>query len=197
VPDASVEVNGKKTAATPEADGYAAIRRNWKKGDRIDLSLKLEPRVIVGNHLNEGKVAMLYGPLVLAADEALLGSEGKPDQTSGLTLGAIAVASADLGKLKVTPESAATALKTWPAARVYRINAVARRTTTACKRGTPLKIELLPFADAGETGSQYKVWLPLPRAAGSGNVLLDGRKAEHARATSAGQLWTMIYSPSR
>src|SRR5690242_1456412 len=61
----SIRVNGRRVNATLQPDGYAAIRRSWRKGDRLDLALKLEPRVIVGNHLNEGKVAILYGPLVL------------------------------------------------------------------------------------------------------------------------------------
>ena len=56
-------------------DGYAAIKRTWAKGDKVELNFKLEPRVIVGDHKNAGKVAVMYGPLVLAADEALLGNE--------------------------------------------------------------------------------------------------------------------------
>jgi DUF1680 family protein len=186
--NASLQVNGKKTNVTPQPDGYVALRRSWDKGDRIDLALKLEPRVIVGNHLNDGKVAILYGPLVLAADEALLGSEDQKDAAAGLSLGAVAAAGADLGKLKVSPEPAPAALKTWPAAQVYRIDAVARRTTKLCKRGTPLKVRLIPFADAGETGSQYKVWLPLPREAGSGNVLMDGDESRSRRGNVSGSI---------
>lgn len=72
-PSTTLEVNGRKVAAQPEADGYVAIKRQWKTGDRIALRLKLEPRLITGDHSNLGKVALLYGPLVLAADEALLG----------------------------------------------------------------------------------------------------------------------------
>ena len=58
----------------PNAEGYLAIERVWKNGDQIALRLKLEPRLITGDHGNRGKVALLYGPLVLAADEALLGN---------------------------------------------------------------------------------------------------------------------------
>ena len=49
------------------------MTRVWKKGDRVELRFKLEPRVVVGDHRNQGKVAVLYGPLVLAADQSLLG----------------------------------------------------------------------------------------------------------------------------
>jgi len=66
------------TSITPPAgkrtgqDGYAVLRRTWKPGDVIELKLNVEPRVVVGDHLNLGKAAVLYGPLVLAADESLL-----------------------------------------------------------------------------------------------------------------------------
>ena len=53
-------------------DGYTAIERTWAAGDTIRLDLMLEPRVIVGDHLQAGKALVAYGPLVLAADEALL-----------------------------------------------------------------------------------------------------------------------------
>jgi DUF1680 family protein len=67
-----VKVNGKRFNGRPNAEGYLAIERVWKKGDQIALQFKLEPRLVVGDHGNRGKVAVLYGPLVLAADEALL-----------------------------------------------------------------------------------------------------------------------------
>jgi DUF1680 family protein len=60
----------------PVADGYAAIKRSWAPGDQLELNFPMEPRVIVGNHLNQGNAAVLYGPLVLAADDALLADCG-------------------------------------------------------------------------------------------------------------------------
>ena len=74
-------------------------RANWEQGDRVDLQFKLESRVVVGDHKNQGKVAVLYGPLVLAADQALLGSTNR-------SLNAISTAGTNLAALKVTPEPA-------------------------------------------------------------------------------------------
>ena len=55
-------------------------RRSWKEGDQVDLRFKLEPRVIIGDHKNGGKLAVLYGPLVLAAEADLLGDQlSKPE----------------------------------------------------------------------------------------------------------------------
>jgi uncharacterized protein len=187
---ADVQVNGKTFKGPPNAQGYVAIERVWKKGDQIALRLKLEPRLVVGDHGNHGKVALLYGPLVLAADEALLGN-GEPAQkekTAPLSLSAIAVAGPKLDMLKVTPEPAPAAVKSWPGAQVFRAEAVTRRPIGSLKMGTPLTIRLIPFADAGGTGTRYKVWLPLPSNLYSGNLLLEGQESRSRRGNLGGSI---------
>jgi hypothetical protein len=177
--------------ATPSnTEGYLDIKRVWKKGDQIALRLKLEPRLVVGDHGNLGKVALLYGPLVLAADEALLGN-GDPAQkekAATLPLNAIAVAGPKLAMLKVTPEPAPAAVKSWSGAQVFRARAVTRRPVGSLKIGTPRTIRLIPFADAGGTGTRYKVWLPLPSNLYSGNLLLEGQESRSRRGNLGGSI---------
>jgi len=163
----SLRVNGKPVTEVTGADGYVAVTREWKQGDQVELRLQLEPRVVVGDHKNQGKVAVLYGPLVLAADEALLGATNR-------TLGAVSAAGASVGMLGVKPEPAPAAFKTWPGARVFRVNAIARTRAGDPKPGAPLEVRLIPFADAGASGTPYEVWLPLNLASSSGNILLNG-----------------------
>jgi hypothetical protein len=43
--------------------------------------------------------------------------------------------------------------------------------------GAAMHVRLIPFADAGATGTPYKVWLPLGLASSSGNILLDGQES--------------------
>jgi DUF1680 family protein len=66
-PDAVVSVNGKRISDSVQAGTFAAIRRSWKDGDRVELELpmplRLEP--VDANHPNV--VALLQGPLVLFA----------------------------------------------------------------------------------------------------------------------------------
>ena len=150
----SVLINGKSATVQPGADGYVALRRKWTKGDLVELQLKLEPRVIAGDHKNDGKIALMYGPLVLAADAALL---SQPD----LPLEAVAMPSKDLNTLHINPEAAPEKFKTWPGAEVFRLTAVTQTNVGSLKAGEPLEIRLVPFADAGGTGTPYKVWLPL------------------------------------
>jgi DUF1680 family protein len=164
----SVRLNGREVESKPDADGYVALKRTWHGGDKVELNCKLEPRVVVGDHKNEGKAAVLYGPLVLAADEALL-------TDFGLTISNVTLAGADLLTLNVKPEPAPEKVKTWPGAQVFSVNAVVVKGTDAVKSGSPVKIRLIPFADAGGTGSSdYRVWLPLPPTP-SGSLLHSGK----------------------
>lgn len=171
---AALAVNGAKVAVKPASDGYVAIQRTWTSGDKIELNLPSEPRVIIGDHHNQGKVALQYGPLVLAADEALLTDAVK-------SLASLTIANSDLATLVVTPESAPNQLRTWPGAQVFRIK------TRAQKAGAPVEVRLLPFADAGGTGTRYKVWLPLPRPS-SGNLLLDGLESRSRLGNQPGSI---------
>ena len=191
---AAVEVNGRKVTTLPNVDGYVAIQRPWKKGDQIALRLKLEPRLILGEHTNLGKVALGYGPLVLAADESLIseassirrrGSAAAPQK---IPLNAIAVASPKLANLKLTPEPAPDEFRTWPAAQVFCIRAVTRKPLPNLKTGTPLPIRLVPFADAGSTGARYKVWLPLSHELYRGNLLLDGKASRSRQENRDGSM---------
>src|SRR5439155_1725554 len=74
---AALEVNGHKLPVHPNFHGYVAVHRTWEKGDRLALRLKLEPRLIIGDHINKGKVPFLYGPLVQFADAGSAGTRYK------------------------------------------------------------------------------------------------------------------------
>jgi hypothetical protein len=178
----SIEVHAVgKQGMKRETAGYWTVTRDWKPGDRIELRFKLEPRVVLGNHKNEGKVAVLYGPLVLAADEALLGDTER-------SLSGVSMAGASIPALGVTPEPAPDATKSWPGAQVFKVNAIARRGMGDLKAGAPLQVRLIPFADAGGAGTSYKVWLPLGLASSSGNVLRDGHESRSRTGNVVGSI---------
>ncbi|BAK66492.1 hypothetical protein SLG_18170 [Sphingobium sp. SYK-6] len=69
----AVLINGKAWKATP-ADGYIAIKRPWKRGDSIRLSLPMKLRMEPTPD-DPSTVAFLRGPVVLAAD---MGPADKP-----------------------------------------------------------------------------------------------------------------------
>jgi DUF1680 family protein len=66
-PDAILLVNGKRVSGPMEPGAFAALRRTWKDGDRVEIELpmplRLEPVDL--NHPN--LVALMHGPLVLFA----------------------------------------------------------------------------------------------------------------------------------
>lgn len=70
-----VKVNGRTIKAKAGGDGFIDIDRLWRKGDCVEayfpMSLHLEP-----THDRADRAALLYGPIVLAADMGTQGMEG-------------------------------------------------------------------------------------------------------------------------
>ena len=147
--EAGVQVNGRNAKGKTGADGYLAIQRLWQDQDKIQLHFKIGPRILIGSHKNEGKLAVLYGPLVLAADAA---ASGEPAEKAPH----FSIPGSDPNELRITAEAAPDKVESWPGARVFRM----------ADGGTNLAMRLVPFADAGATGADYQIWLPFgpPRA---------------------------------
>ncbi len=53
-------------------DGYVRVMRQWQPGATVELNLEMEPRIVSDALGNAGRVAFVRGPLVYAADVALL-----------------------------------------------------------------------------------------------------------------------------
>lgn len=74
-----LRVNGQPVPATPAADGYVVLDRNWRDGDRVEVvfAQSLHAEAMPDN---ARRVALLYGPLVLAGQ---LG-QATPDPVEGV-----------------------------------------------------------------------------------------------------------------
>jgi uncharacterized protein len=99
----ALKVNG-KAATLDIRDGYARIRRTWKNGDTLELSLPMSVRRVVAHDSvadDSGRVALQRGPVVFAAegvdngggvfdfflpDGAALGAEFRPDLLNGVVV---------------------------------------------------------------------------------------------------------------
>lgn len=72
--DASIAVNGVEIdAAACTHNGYAKLRRLWKDGDRIELTLAMPVQRIRANpklRASAGKIALQRGPIVFCLEEA-------------------------------------------------------------------------------------------------------------------------------
>lgn len=63
----SARVNGAAVAVRRESNGYFTVRRRWRSGDSVELMLPMQPR-FEATPDDPSTVALLNGPLVLAAD---------------------------------------------------------------------------------------------------------------------------------
>ncbi|MDE6549690.1 MAG: glycoside hydrolase family 127 protein, partial [Muribaculaceae bacterium] len=67
----TVMVNGKPADGTLTPDGYYTISRKWKKGDKVELHLDMEPRTVKAHakvEADKGRIAVERGPIVYCAE---------------------------------------------------------------------------------------------------------------------------------
>ena len=62
-----VSVNGKPLANSSAPSSYVEMARTWKRGDRVEVSMPMKLRLEAMPD-NPNRVAVLYGPVVLAGD---------------------------------------------------------------------------------------------------------------------------------
>jgi hypothetical protein len=67
---AEIFVNGSRQKDLARPGEFAAIRREWKSGDRVEVELPLTMRLETIDARHSDTVALLYGPLVLMAVKA-------------------------------------------------------------------------------------------------------------------------------
>ncbi len=78
----SVKLNGKLVKNLPPPDSYVEIKRSWKTGDVVDLVL---PKTLRTQSLpdNPSRVALMWGPLVLAGDLGPMPQRGRGRREQG------------------------------------------------------------------------------------------------------------------
>ncbi len=67
----TVSINGQTVEATPGADGYISLDRQWRRGDVVRLHMDMQPRVVRASMLVEadrGMACVERGPLVYCAE---------------------------------------------------------------------------------------------------------------------------------
>ena len=76
----SIKVNGQAVKDLPPADSYVKIKRMWREGDTVELTL---PKTLRTEPVpdNPSRMALMWGPLVLAGD---LGAEVHQDDEENM-----------------------------------------------------------------------------------------------------------------
>jgi hypothetical protein len=78
---ANLKVNGSAAGVTVKPGSYAEVKRAWKAGDTVELSLPMEPRLLEANPKVEearNQVAVARGPVVYALESTDLPAGIKP-----------------------------------------------------------------------------------------------------------------------
>ena len=116
------------------AAGWAEVpARQWRDGERLDFSYELAGRSIAGSHGDLGRTAYAWGPFILAVDSrrnAPLGS---------------------LAELRLAPNP--------PRLKSSRSGPLLLELPAGSTGPASRAITLVPFADAGADGGEYRVWL--------------------------------------
>ena len=163
-----LKLNGHSIKPELVDGGWAEIgKRTWRNGDNVTVKYQLALRRLAGEHGNQGRAAVAWGPFVLAYDQKL--NTGLP-------------ASVTLGWASDAPQNA-FALR--PGTQL----AFAGPLRSSRARG-PVTATLVPFADAGAGGGFYRVWLrsvgtELPSTA---SLLLDGQEERSRDGNASGSI---------
>ncbi len=135
--DFIAEVNGKLLKGTPGT--YLNIDKTWSKNSIIKVSFKPKQKVIVGGISYPNSIAFKLGPQVLAVDQALNPHIKNLDE---LTFD---------NKALITTSVKTLLPKDWFGSQVFNVKAI--------YNGKPADVVLVPFADAGQTGGEVRVWV--------------------------------------
>lgn len=159
-PNYTLAINGKPFPSgetTSSKAGYIVLNRAWKKNDSVNLALTLANRLVVGDHENAGKAALLHGPLVLALDSAA-NQSAAPLKRIGLGLDPANLSSVDLQSRNSRSDKMAFTLP-----------------GEAAGQGKTV-LTLVPYAEAGADGkSTFEVWIPLSAPNSVAESLFSGR----------------------
>ena len=136
---------------TNARDGFVEIERLWKDGDTVDVRVDLVAAVVSGAPTYPAHIAIQRGPQVLAADERL--NPGASPWMNDLWLAGLATTDVRLR------DASASLPKEWRGTQAYAVDGYFGNAELG---KTPMTLVLVPIADAGQTGGEYRTWLQRP-----------------------------------
>lgn len=157
---AVVSVNGEPVELSVQANTYAEVNRNWKKGDVVSLEMNMAVRLLEAHPLAEeirNQVVVKRGPLVYCLESVDLGKDEKMDHV---------LIPADI---KLTPKRI-----TIEGSPIVALEGIARLSSASSWEGVlyrpvaqadqTVNIRLIPYYAWGNRGKgEMTVWMPLAR----------------------------------
>jgi DUF1680 family protein len=118
---------------------FLEVKRKWKEGDKVTITFDMPLQIIPGGLSYPDKIAIKRGPQVLAIDQSL---------NAGInSIGSISFNSST----RVLASAKNVLPAAWVRKQAYSL--------TLQYDNKPRKIVLVPFADAGQSGSNVAVWI--------------------------------------
>ncbi len=142
--EVNVTINGKRMRLV--GSGYHELKRRWRNGDEVILEFPMKLRIIIGTHTNEVKMALMYGPLVLAVDERHL--------PKAVPLNAVSLPHEDAEKLPLNVVTIPNEKALWAHEVAFETDGV-----VLGEEKDKFKLRLTDFAHAGANGSTFAVWM--------------------------------------
>jgi DUF1680 family protein len=122
---------------------YLEIERTWDNSDTVQVRMDLTTRVRTGGPAYPDHVAFQRGPLVLAADSRI-------NPEVDLWIAGLA------GDKAVELREAGVRSAGWRGMPAYVVHGYTGNSVLGKK---PVELVLVPVADAGQQGGEYRVWL--------------------------------------
>lgn len=122
-----------------EADKYLEINESWNLINQIEITFELNPHLLEGGRSYPSFQAIQVGPQVLAFDQQLNQGITDPDKISlaGIDQNSVTISSG-------LPQH-------WIGSQIYNLKATYEK--------KPVSLKLVPFADAGQTEGDVRVWM--------------------------------------
>lgn len=143
-PRARLAINGESSTEVAPGDKFHEIRRMWKAGDSVTLDMPMPWRLVLGRKSQEGRAALMRGPVVYcigAAENAELLK--KYPKASDLIL-APASLGAPVADKSVRPDGLKVLAKAWPPG-------------SDAKEAAPLDVVLTEFADPSGIATYFRL----------------------------------------
>ncbi len=147
----ALTVTGGGREWTEAREGFVEVDRVWKDGDTVGVRVDLSLMVVSGAPTYSGRVAIQRGPQVLAADERL--NPGASPWMNDLWLAGLATTDVRLR------DASASLPKGCKGTQAYAVDGYFGNAELG---KTPMTLVLVPIADAGQTGGEYRTWLQRP-----------------------------------
>ena len=131
----TVLVNDKKQSI--KSTELASIERLWRKGDKVEIRFEMPVKILEGGESYPEHISIQRGPQVLVFDQSLN--------------------NVDAGKLTINTENLqlnplkGVLPQGWVGSQAYQVDAF--------DNGNPVKITLVPFGDASQSGGYLTTWL--------------------------------------